>query len=77
MRIALLCLLLSGCTSLDALRPGIATRGAEVSDQALVDATFVLCRGITVGAWLRAFGSDPERAHAWRQLCAERITQTP
>lgn len=74
---ALLWLSLSGCTSLDAFRSGIADHGAEVSDRALVDAQWLMCNAVSVGAWRRAFGNSPEKAAAWRTLCAETMTQTP
>ena len=74
---ALIALLLSGCSGLDAFRSGIADHGAEVSDRALVDAQWLMCNAVSVGAWRRAFGNSPEKAAAWRTLCAETMTQTP
>jgi hypothetical protein len=75
--LCLVVLLLAGCTALDSARSGIATQGAEVSDRALVDATWVICRAVSIGAWLRAFGNDRQKADAWKTLCSEPVTHTP
>jgi len=64
-----LALTLTGCAQFSSLKGAIADRGAAVSDEARDTAEFVLCRGITVGAWLRAYGNEPEKAKAW-QRCA-------
>jgi hypothetical protein len=70
-------LLLPGCVHTNALQGQIAERGAQVNDEALQSAMFVVCRGVSIGAWRRAFGNDPQKADAWRTLCAESISQTP
>ncbi|MES2564389.1 MAG: hypothetical protein V4637_16930 [Pseudomonadota bacterium] len=68
-----LLLMLSGCAGV----PQLADRIAEVSDSALESAELVMCRGITVGAWVRAYGSDPAKAAAWRVLCSQKVDATP
>jgi hypothetical protein len=69
---------LTGCAALDQARVGVAEQGASAMDRAAQDATWTLCRGISVGAWLRAYGGDAERAQAWRTLCAEQtLVATP
>jgi hypothetical protein len=73
----LLILLLSGCTSFNALQSQVATQGAAAADEVRETAEFSLCRGITVGAWLRAYGSSKERAEAWRVLCSPKVEATP
>lgn len=63
-------LLASGCSS-------IASKGAELNDDANQTAKFTICRAISVGAWTRDYGQSAELAAAWRTLCAVRIEQTP
>jgi hypothetical protein len=73
----LLILGMSGCAYLDAARGLAVARGEQVSDSARDNAEFMLCRGITVGAWLRRFGDSADLANAWRTLCSEQIKQAP
>lgn len=54
-----------------------AQKAADVEDQALVGATWTMCRAISVGAWLRAYSADPAKAAAWRTLCSDPVTATP
>jgi hypothetical protein len=69
---------LSGCAALDQARLGMAEQGAATMDRAAQDATWTLCRAISVGAWLRAYGGDRDKAQAWRTLCAEQtMVATP
>lgn len=68
--LALVVVLMAGCSTVGpALSP--------VSDKAVEEAEFVLCRGITIGAWMRAYGNDPNRAEAWAMLCRQPIDITP
>lgn len=71
--ILLVSLVLTGC----AVTHRAAERGAELSDEMLSTAEFTLCRGITVGAWVRRYGNDRALANAWRTLCSEPVTQVP
>lgn len=63
----LLCLSLSGC----------ASWGAYISESARESAEFTLCRGMSVGTWVRAYASDANKAHAWRTLCTPYIVNVP
>lgn len=75
--IAIILIALPGCAPLNAVQSGIADRGAAISDEALQTSEFMLCRGITVGSWLRAYGDSAERAAAWRTLCSRQAKETP
>jgi hypothetical protein len=82
MRYALVLVLaaLAGCSAIpqyEAAKPVVIDKASQANDEALVDAMLVICRGVSVGAWQRAFGNSPERAAAWRTLCKVDITQTP
>lgn len=71
-------LALAGCAQTDAARTAFVDQVASVSDDARLNAELVLCRGITVGAWIRAYGQDADRAAAWKTLCTQPIVeQTP
>lgn len=64
---------LTGCAGFQSLVSG----GAQANDAAALAAETTLCRGISVGAWVRAYGSDPERAKAWRVICDDQIEVLP
>lgn len=70
-------LIISGCAELSAFKSGIATHGALIADETRVSAEWTLCKAITVGAWVRAYANDPEKAAAWRKLCTEGAKETP
>jgi len=65
--------LLAGCSTLT----GLVNKGAEVNDSAAQAAEITICRGISIGAWMRAYGIDANRAKAWKVLCDERIGSLP
>lgn len=66
-------LALSGCSYLSP----VIKQGADGYDQVREGAEFTLCRAISVGAWVRAYGSSAEKAQAWRTLCHEPAAELP
>ncbi|HEX6829375.1 MAG TPA: hypothetical protein VF104_10395 [Burkholderiales bacterium] len=73
---AILALSSAGCAGSLQLQAA-AQKAADVEDQALVTATWTMCRAISVGAWLRAYSADPQKAAAWRTICSEPVTAMP
>lgn len=74
MKILLLCtVLLSGCSSV----PSLVQKSADTNDSLRQGAEFILCRGISVGAWIRAYGDNAIKAQAWRTICSEPVTELP
>ena len=71
--LALALLLLSGCSALS----GLVSKGAEGNDAAAQAAEVTICRGISIGAWVRNYGSDPAKAAAWKSLCSDQIEVLP
>ena len=71
--VLVLALGLTGCAGFQSL----LQTGAQANDAAALAAETTLCRGISVGAWVRAYGSDPERAKAWRVICDDQIEVLP
>lgn len=69
----LLVAMLSGCTT---LAPAMQ-KGADGYDQLRLGAEFTLCRAISVGAWIRAYGGNNEKAEAWKVICHEPMTALP
>jgi hypothetical protein len=65
--------LLTGCSTLT----NIVSAGAQANDAAAQAAEVTICRGISIGAWVRNYGSDPEKAKAWRELCQDQIEVLP
>jgi len=65
--------LLAGCSTLT----NLVSAGAQANDAAAQAAEVTICRGISIGAWVRNYGSDPEKAKAWRELCQDQIEVLP
>jgi hypothetical protein len=65
--------LIAGCSTLT----NMVSKGAEINDAAALAAEVTICRGISIGAWMRAYGQDANRAKAWKVLCDERIGALP
>ena len=65
--------LLAGCSTLT----NLVSAGAEANDAAAQAAEVTICRGISIGAWVRNYGSAPEQAKAWRELCQDQIEVLP
>lgn len=72
-----LTVLLTGCAGYGAVKSGVASYGAKAADESRMAAEWTICNAISVGAWKRAYGANPEKADAWRRLCAEELTATP
>jgi hypothetical protein len=70
-------ILMSGCAQYGAVTGAIRTNGAEVADKEMDAAVYILCKGVTVGAWMRRFGSNDASANAWKTLCVEGAIATP
>lgn len=68
---------LAGCSGIPGRLESAAEQAAQAEDAALVAATWTLCRAVSVGAWLRAYGKEPEKAQAWRVLCSAKVTEMP
>ena len=60
-----LLLLLSACSAVNT----IATKGAEISDTALTNAEWMMCKGASVGSVKRRYGVTLERANLYREFC--------
>lgn len=72
-----LALLLTGCAGWGGVKAGVAGYGAQVADEARISAEWTLCNAISVGAWSRAYGSDYNKAEAWKILCSKTAVTTP
>jgi len=68
--LALVAAALSACSML----PGAVDAAEEAATTAMVQsAERTICRNIPVGTWRRLYGSNPVRAQAWRELCANPV----
>jgi len=66
--IAILALLITGCAEFGAAKSGIATHGAQASDEALDAALWTICNASTVGAVKRRFKTESEK-DAYNGVC--------
>ena len=64
-----LSLLLASCASIDAMKRTVVSKGAEISDQALTDAEWWICRGSPVGTVKDRYEQSVERADLYRAFC--------
>ena len=69
----ILLLTVTGCAALS----NLLDAGAKANDAAAVAAETTLCRGISIGAWVRHYGSDGNKASAWKALCNDPIKALP
>lgn len=67
----------AGEAYLDEAEQAISTKGAALSARIRVIGEFLTCKAITVGEWLRTYGSNPRKAQGWRDFCAEDIQELP
>lgn len=71
-------LFITGCAQMSVVRTAIDLKGAETADRLRDDSEFIMCRGITIGSWVRRYGRDPALASAWQVLCgSETISSLP
>lgn len=64
---------LTACSML----PAAVDVAEETAATAVVQsAERTICRNIPIGTWRRLYGSNPVRAQAWRDLCANPV-ETP
>ncbi len=66
--ILVLVILLSGCSAI----AGLADKGAELNDEALVSAEFVICSGASVGAIERRYDTK-KLLEARKVICDKEI----
>ena len=68
--IAICALLTTSCAELGAAKSGIASHGAQASDETLDAAIWTLCNAVSVGAVKRRFKTDDEKA-GYNSMCPE------
>lgn len=66
-------LTLTGCSTFS----NLVDAGEKANDAAAVAAETTICRGISIGAWVRHYGSDADKAKAWKVLCNDQIKAMP
>lgn len=65
--LALIVVLLSGCTTFDP----VVKYAAKANDNALMSAEFTICNAASVGSVMRRYNTE-ELAALWRDLCLKR-----
>jgi len=68
---------LGGCAEYRAFKTGVADHGAQGAQEVRETAEWTICRAITVGEWVRAYGNNQDKASGWRALCGNQILETP
>lgn len=77
MMMMVLLVLLQGCASYTAFTGIVRTEGALVADKQMEATLFFLCKGVTVGAWVRRFGENKQSAEAWSVMCSNKSLAPP
>lgn len=75
--VLLLSATLGGCALIQGYTLVADDKASAAADIALQNSEARLCRYVTVGAWARRYGGDPQKADAWRRLCTDNLTQLP
>ena len=65
---------LSGCASWNNFQTAVAVNGANLADEELQSSLWGVCEAVTMGAWQRKFGANPEKAKGWAVLCSRTAT---
>ena len=63
---------LSGCSAV----AEVADKAADVNDEAVRSAEFMICNGASIGAVRRQYDS-PKKVEAWRKLCLKDENDAP
>lgn len=71
--VLLMLISLAGCAYI----PTAIKEASDAQDGARDAAKFALCRGISVGSWIREYGRDVAKADAWKTLCGAPVTAVP
>lgn len=61
-------IVLSGCSSVPFVDT-VIDKVASANHLTYSSAELIMCRGITVGEWMRSIGPYPEKVAGWRALC--------
>lgn len=71
MRYALLALMIpqAGCANGIPFVDTVIDQVASANHLTYSSAELIMCRGITVGEWMRSIGPYPEKVAGWRALC--------
>lgn len=75
--LAMLAGCIPGCAMWNTTQGEIASKGAAAADEVRDSSEFMICRGITVGSWLRRYAQNPKQAEAWKVLCGVPVDNTP
>lgn len=73
--VILLCAAVQGCAEYQTISKAVAVQGAQAADATLASAEWGLCDAVTVGAWMRRYGTSSDLAGAWHTLCARPFNQ--
>ena len=65
----LVVLLLSSCAVIDAGKNALVNKGAELSQKALDDSEFFVCRLAPIGSIIDRYGQTDERAGEYKDFC--------
>jgi len=72
MRIAIAILLsiyIAGCAQNQQIIDTAVEQAASVNHAQYQVAELILCRGMSIGEWMRSIGPHPEKVSGWQALC--------
>lgn len=59
----------SGCAQFQPAIDTAISQAASVNHAQYQVAELILCRGMSIGEWMRSIGQYPEKVNGWRSLC--------
>ncbi len=65
----ILSLFLIGCAQLGTVKKVVGIKGAQLNDQALIDAEWVVCKAASHGSVDRRYGQTVDRANLHKEFC--------
>lgn len=65
----ILALLISGCAQYQPAIDAAINQATSVNHTQYQVAELILCRGMSIGEWMRSIGPYPEKVNGWKSLC--------
>lgn len=67
---------LAGCAQFQPAIDTVINQATSVNHAQYQVAELILCRGMSIGEWMRSIGQYPEKVNGWRSLCVGDVLPT-
>lgn len=67
--VAILIFYMAGCAQFQPAVDTVIDQATSVNHEQYQVAELILCRGISIGEWMRSIGPYPEKVDGWKAIC--------